>query len=137
MRTIATIGLILIFTSSFGQTLVRKDMDKLAGRYFLTGLTQLRSFLAIPNHGVSSEAIKQNLDWCQAEFESLGYQTTVLKSDTVPYLMAQKIIGRNLPTVLVYLQIDGLPVDPKKWSQPNPFSAVLKNCESSPCVDVP
>lgn len=137
MRTIATIGLILIFSSSFGQTLVRKDIDQLADRYFLTGLTQLRSFLAFPNHGGSSVAIAQNLDWCQAEFESLGYQTTVLKSDTVPYLMAQKIIDRNLPTVLVYLQIDGQPVDPKKWSQANPFSAILRNCEVDPCIDVP
>uniref|UniRef100_UPI004047EBAF M20/M25/M40 family metallo-hydrolase n=1 Tax=Algoriphagus sp. TaxID=1872435 RepID=UPI004047EBAF len=137
MRIFATIGLILIFTSSYSQSLVRKDIDILAGRYFLTGITQLRSFLAIPNHGVSLEAIEQNLDWCQAEFESLGYQTTALKSDTVPYLMAQKIIDPNLPTILVYLQIDGQPVDSKRWNQSNPFYAVLKNCESSPCVDVP
>lgn len=137
MRIITTIGLILIFTSSYSQSLIRKDIDKLAGRYFLTGITQLRSFLAIPNHGVSLEAIKQNLDWCQAEFESLGYQTTILKSDTVPYLMAQKIIDPNLPTILVYLQIDGQPVDSKKWFQENPFTAVLKNCESGSCIDVP
>ena len=133
------LALVCFFSVSLAQSqqLDKQEIDRLANRYFVDGVMKLRDFLALENYGGTASDIAQNLAWCQKEFMSLGYATVLLQSDTVPYLMAHKIIDSKLPTVLVYLQIDGQPVDPKKWLQENPFTAVLKNCESGSCIDVP
>lgn len=136
MRIFATIVLCLVLFPSFGQSLEKEEINKLADTYLVDGVNTLRNFLALSNLGSIPSDIDQNVKWCEEEFGSLDFKTKVLVSDGVKYLFAERILDQTLPTVLVYLQIDGLPVDASKWFQANPFTAVLKNCDRADCPEI-
>ncbi len=89
-------------------------------------LLEFSEFLQIPNNGNDPKQIEENLNWCQTQLENLGYQTQVLSSGGIPHLFAQAIANPAKKTVLVYMQIDGQPVDPSAWDQENPYLPVLK-----------
>jgi len=87
----------------------------------------LKEFLALPNDAHFPGDIEINVQWCEKIFQNRGFRTKRLDTETVPLLLAEKRIGdSNAKTVLIYLQVDGQPVDPKFWSQDNPYEAVLK-----------
>jgi acetylornithine deacetylase/succinyl-diaminopimelate desuccinylase-like protein len=136
MRIKLTFVLGLIVFSSLGQNLKKEEINKLADAHFVEGVNTLRDFLALSNLGSVPSDIDQNLKWCEHEFGSLDFKTSVLISDSVKYLLAERILDQNLPTVLVYLQIDGQPVDADKWFQASPFTAVLKNCDRADCPEI-
>lgn len=87
---------------------------------------ELRSFLSIPNNGLSSEDIKSNIDWLKPAFQKRGFETKEIMTLSNPVLYAEKIISKDLPTVLFYMHIDGQPVDKSKWDQSDPYIPVLK-----------
>lgn len=119
----------LAFQSSLlcAQTLTAAQIENYIATDLKSSLLTFRQFLSIPNDGNFPDQINANLKWCQDTFNSLGFETRVLVSDGIPHLYAQKIIGPNQKNVLFYLQIDGQPVDPSAWNQPDPFKAVLKD----------
>lgn len=99
------------------------DFEKLATK----SLPVLQEFLAIPNDAHMSDDIELNVDWCEKAFSKLRFKTKRLNTPTVPLLLAErKVDNQNAKTVLVYLQIDGQPVDPNHWFQDNPYGAVAK-----------
>ena len=49
-----------------------------------------------------------------------------LETSTVPLLLAERKVKKPVKTVLIYLQIDGQPVDSSKWFQPSPWTPTLK-----------
>jgi acetylornithine deacetylase/succinyl-diaminopimelate desuccinylase-like protein len=53
-----------------------------------------------------------------------------LATGGIPLLLAEKPTPKAAKTVLIYLQIDGQPVDPAKWEQPSPWKPVLKEKNS-------
>lgn len=136
MRIITTIVLSLILFSSFGQSLKKERIQKLADQYFVEGVNTLRDFLTLPNFGRKAADIDQNLAWCEREFKALEFGTSVLVSDGVKHLLAEKIVDKSAPTVLFYLQIDGMPVDSIEWLQASPFLPVLKACNKADCQEI-
>lgn len=137
MRIIFVALACLIFNFTAGQKLKKKKIDDFADAYLMEGLSTLRDFLTIPNQGASSENIDQNLDWCQREFQAIGFATEVLTSNGVKHLLAQRTFKRDAPSLLFYLQIDGQPVDSTQWHQESPFIPVLKECNSGNCEIIP
>ena len=92
-----------------------------------SSLPQLREFLAIPNDAHNHDDIETNVQWCEDAFAQLKFTTKRLNTPTVPLLLAERRSDNdNAKTVLVYLQIDGQPVDPNYWFQENPYKAVVK-----------
>ena len=89
-------------------------------------LMELKELVSIPNNGLAKADIQKNIDWLSTAFENRGFQTQSLPNKGNPLLFAEKIVDKNLPTVLFYMHIDGQPVDPRKWAQDNPYEAVLK-----------
>jgi acetylornithine deacetylase/succinyl-diaminopimelate desuccinylase-like protein len=61
----------------------------------------------------------------RAAFEKRGLSTRVLPTAGPPLLLAERLVTNAEHTVLVYLQIDGQPVDPAEWDQ-DPFVPTLK-----------
>ena len=120
MRIATTFVLSLVLFSSFGQSLKKERIQKLADEYFVEGLNTLKDFLSLPNFGRIPAHIDQNLAWCERECKSLGFETSVLVSDGVKHLLAEKTFNKSAPTVLVYLQIDGQPVDSTELFQASP-----------------
>lgn len=86
----------------------------------------LRELLSIPNDAHFPDHVDANVKWMTAAFDSRGFKTTVLESDGPPLLLAERPVENATKTVLIYLQIDGQPVDPTKWNQESPYTPVLK-----------
>jgi acetylornithine deacetylase/succinyl-diaminopimelate desuccinylase-like protein len=93
----------------------------------VASLSELKSFLAIPNDAHFPDDIEKNVAWCKQKLEAVGFSTKRLNTETVPLLLADGIQNQaNQPTVLFYFHIDGQPVDPSFWFQDDPYKAVLK-----------
>ena len=86
----------------------------------------LREILSIPNDGLRMPEIELNVQWCERHFSERGFTTKRIATPKAPLLLAEKKFRGAKQTVLVYLQLDGQPVDPSKWQQENPYTPVLK-----------
>lgn len=126
MRKFAIILSIAYASGAFAQTPDEAQLDQLAKRYTKASLPMLKEFLEIPNDAAFPQDIERNTQWCERAFQARGFATTRLATPSVPLLLADRKIRKAEKTVLVYLQVDGQPVDTAKWAQANPFKPVLK-----------
>jgi acetylornithine deacetylase/succinyl-diaminopimelate desuccinylase-like protein len=85
-----------------------------------------REFLSLPNDAVYPDDIEQLLVWMEGAFGERNFATRRLATGGSAALYAERLTSQSDPTVLVYLQADGQPVDPSAWAQADPFVAVLK-----------
>lgn len=93
-------------------------------------IPQLRELLSIPNDAHFPADVEKNVLWCEEHFQQRGFTTKRLNTIAAPLLLAEKRADNaDAKTVLVYLQVDGQPVDPNHWFQDNPYKAVLKKRE--------
>lgn len=119
--------ILLVFScSAFAQTLTRNQIKEEASRHLESAVTGLREFVQLANDAHYPEQTEQNLNWCVKAMESRRFSVTVLYSDSIPHIFAQRIFNAKLPTILIYMQADGQPVNPARWFQNNPYEAVLK-----------
>ncbi|MGB5508442.1 M20/M25/M40 family metallo-hydrolase [Robiginitalea sp.] len=96
-------------------------------RYAKASFPQLKELLAIPNDAHFPKEIERNVQWCERHFTQRGFRTQRLETPGAPLLMAErKTDAKGAKTVLIYLQVDGQPVDPKFWNQEDPYTATLK-----------
>jgi acetylornithine deacetylase/succinyl-diaminopimelate desuccinylase-like protein len=97
----------------------------------IEALNLFKELLSLPNDAHFNQEIEKNIQWCESAFTSRRFTTKRLNTDSpIPLLLAEydnKIPGTE--TVLIYLQIDGQPVDTSFWWQKNPYEATLKRVE--------
>lgn len=103
-----------------------QELDNLSEKYAKASWQQFYELLSIPNDAHFPEDIEKNMVWCEEAFAAQGFQTTRLETERIPLLMAERASENAEKTVLIYLQIDGQPVDPKAWNQKDPFAPALK-----------
>ncbi|MEE9372050.1 MAG: M20/M25/M40 family metallo-hydrolase [Saprospiraceae bacterium] len=124
MRIYRLLSLIFILSVSadlFSQT------EPLYISYGKNSIPLLRDLLSIPNDAHYPLDIEKNVKWCENEFSKRGFSISRIDTKTVPLLLAEKRCNiENAKTVLIYLQIDGQPVDSNFWYQKDPYKAVLK-----------
>jgi acetylornithine deacetylase/succinyl-diaminopimelate desuccinylase-like protein len=108
-------------TISFAQ-----NLDKLSLKYAKSSFEELKEFFSLPNDAYQPEQIEPNVKWCEKAFSKRGFKTQRLETEAVPLLLASRNYPNAKKTVLVYLQIDGQPVDTTKWHQPDPYIPALK-----------
>lgn len=118
--------LIIIAVSLSAQPISRQKLTELAGVYAKSSLPMFHELLSIPNDAHFPEDIEKNVQWCEKNFQTRGFTTRRLTTETVPLLLAERPAANARKTVLVYLQIDGQPVDPTQWFQEDPWQPVLK-----------
>lgn len=111
---------------TFAQGIARKEIEMAAARELPDAVKELRQFLQLKNDGHYPDQIQANLNWCLDAMKKRKFETRVLGAENVPHIFAQRVYNSKLPTVLVYIQVDGQPVDPESWDQKDPFEAVLK-----------
>ncbi|MFT5998108.1 MAG: acetylornithine deacetylase/succinyl-diaminopimelate desuccinylase-like protein [Neolewinella sp.] len=121
----------LLCTSVRAQKMDAAALDELAATYAQKSFPLLRELLSIPNVASFPEDIEKNVVWCESAFGKRGFQTTRIDTETVPLLLAERKSGGATKTVLIYLQIDGQPVDSTRWFQTHPFQPVLKERNAS------
>lgn len=130
MRFLYFFILFIPSTICVGQVLSQKEISAEAHRSLPKAISEFREFLSLENDGHYTEQINKNLVWCLEAMKKRKFTTKVLVSDNVPHVFAERIYNKKFQTILVYMQIDGQPVDASEWDQPNPFEAILKRKES-------
>ena len=120
-----------VLFSAFSQDLENKDLDQLSLQYAKASFDELKTFFSIPNDANYPEQIEPNVKWCETAFAKRGFTTKRLNTETVPLLLASRNHPGATKTVLIYLQIDGQPVDTTKWFQPDPYIPALKELDAS------
>ncbi len=120
----STVVFILLFTTtnSSGQSDSKgpSDLD------LKQVLFDHKEFISIPNLPEDKELMLANIQWVAAKYKQLGFNTSLLKSSTLPILLTEKVVNPDYKTVLFYFHIDGQPVNPAMWDQEDPFAPVLK-----------
>ncbi len=102
------------------------DYDLMAKDAAKTSFPMLKEVLRIPNDAFYPSDIEKNVVWCEEAFTKRGFTTQRLSTETVPLLLAERNHLKAKKTVLIYLQIDGQPVDSTMWFQESPYEPVLK-----------
>ena len=92
----------------------------------INNIDEFIEFLSYPNDANFESDIYELIDWTENKFKSLDFKVNRLDTETIPLLLASKHISDNYKTVLIYMHLDGQPVDSKKWNQENPFIPVYK-----------
>ena len=118
--------LLLSASTLFSQQLKQENLDKLSLQYAKASFIELQEFFSLPNNAYNPEDIEPNVKWCEKAFAKRGFKTQRLKTETVPLLLATREYPNAKKTVLIYLQVDGQPVDSTKWHQPSPYIPALK-----------
>lgn len=115
-----------ISLNSFSQINKHVDLDVLSLQYAKSSFDELHEFFSLPNDAYQPEQIEPNVKWCEKAFEKRGFKTQRLETKTVPLLLASRNYPNAKKTVLIYLQVDGQPVDTSKWHQSDPYIPELK-----------
>ncbi len=116
---------LLIICPFLGQA--QMPEDQVFQEYAQKSFAEFKDLLSMPNDAHYQDDIQNNVSWCESHFGKRGFTTERLQTATVPLLLAEKKSKkRQAPTVLIYLQIDGQPVDTAYWHQDNPYEATLK-----------
>ncbi|HNP96173.1 MAG TPA: acetylornithine deacetylase, partial [Cyclobacteriaceae bacterium] len=100
--------------------------DTIIRKHAVQSFHDLQEILRIPNDAHFPKDIEKNIQWCETAFAKRGFITKRLETPTVPLLLAERKAKKPVKTVLVYLQIDGQPVDSSKWFQESPWTPTLK-----------
>lgn len=125
MRKLLPVLLLLFSVQSISAQQTRISEDKI-DRYALNSIDLFRELLSIPNDAINHDDIEKNIQWSEDQFSQRGFALTRIETPTVPLLLAQKQAPGAEKTVLIYLQLDGQPVDSTRWMQENPYQPVLK-----------
>lgn len=108
-----------------------KSLQQLAGKAALASLDQFHELLSLPNDAHFPADIESNVRWMEQAFGTRGFNTVRLETETVPLLLASRSVVGAEKTVLIYLQVDGQPVDSTKWHQESPWDPALKERTST------
>jgi acetylornithine deacetylase/succinyl-diaminopimelate desuccinylase-like protein len=120
---------LLLSISVIAQKSKPVNVDQVATQYAVASFKEFYDLLSLPNDAHFPEDIEKNVQWCEAAFAKRGFSTKRLQTPTVPLLLAERKVKKpvkNTKTVLIYLQLDGQPVDAALWHQESPWKPTLK-----------
>jgi len=103
----------------------------------IEGITELVSFLSLPNDALVREDIKKNVEWLTAAFRKRRFTTEILETYNTPLFLAERKFEGAERTVLFYMHFDGQGVDPSKWYQDDPYKPVLKEIQNDEWITIP
>lgn len=124
MKQFLSLFVALCSLSLFAQK--QKQLDALAAEFTQKSLPLFKEVLSIPNDAFYPDWIEQNVQWSEKNFAQRGFKTERISTQAAPLLLASRSFPKAKKTVLVYLQMDGQPVDPSRWTQDDPYQPVVK-----------
>ena len=130
-KNILLIILISFTIKSFSQREFKTEVFEQA----INNLDEFIEFLSYPNDANYKSDIYKLMDWTENKFKSLDFKINRLDTETIPLMLASKHISDDYKTVLIYMHLDGQPVDLSKWNQENPFIPVYKLKENGKFVN--
>lgn len=120
------VSLILIAGSAYSQTFSQQELTDIAKEYTQASFPMLKDLLATANDANYPEHVEANVAWCLRAFGDRGFTTQRIETGAVPLLLAERKVKKAEKTVLLYMHMDGQPVDTARWQQENPYKPVLK-----------
>ena len=124
MKQFLSLFVALCSLSLFAQK--QKQLDALAAEFTQKSLPLFKEVLSIPNDAFYPDWIEQNVQWSEKNFAQRGFKTERISTQAAPLLLASRSFPKAKKTVLVYLQMDGQPVDPSRWTQDDPYQPEVK-----------
>lgn len=115
-----------LLTSGQGQSLSAERTDELSQKHARKTLPEMVEFMALANDAHFPEQLVANIDWVLQAFGRRGFELERLPTAGIDLVLARYLHDANLPTVLIYVQVDGQPVDAGEWQQVSPFTPTLK-----------
>ena len=115
----------LFIAPVYGQNDIKDEVFDLA----MNNMDEFVEFLSYPNDSSFSEDIYNLIEWTKNKFKSLDFLMTELETSSIPLLLTEKKIHDDLKTILIYLHLDGQPVDITRWNQEDAFKPVFKKNE--------
>ena len=109
-----------------GQRIDQERLNDLSTKFASSSFPMLKELLSIPNDAFYPSEIEKNVVWCEREFADRDFTTKRITTTHAPLLLAERKGKRAKKTVLIYLQIDGQPVDSTQWFQESPYKPALK-----------
>ncbi len=109
----------------------KSDLDALAQKYAKASFLEFYELLSLPNVAQVPEDIEKNVIWCENAFAKRGFTTKRLTTSGTPLLLAERKTAKAIKTVLIYLQIDGQPVNASQWDQASPWKPTLKEQDAN------
>lgn len=116
----------LLIAPVYGQNDIKDEVFDLA----MNNMDEFVEFLSYPNDSSFSKDIYNLIEWTKNKFKSLDFLMTELETSSIPLLLAEKKIHDDLKTILIYLHLDGQPVDITRWDQEDAFKPVFKKNEN-------
>lgn len=93
----------------------------------LSDLKKYLSFQSVSTIAAHKKDIQATAKWLSKIFEDLNFKSQILETDGSPVVYAERLIGDNAPTLLVYGHYDVQPADPvSEWSV-DPFAGEIKD----------
>lgn len=136
LRIVFTLAITLIVLSLSSQN--SKELEKAISLQLPDAYALLQDCLSVPNDAHFPEHVAKNVAWMEKALSERGFQTERLETGGPPLLLAErKGSVKAAKTVLIYLQIDGQPVDPSAWFQDDPWKPVLKEKEGEDWKIIP
>jgi acetylornithine deacetylase/succinyl-diaminopimelate desuccinylase-like protein len=123
--------ILLLPVAILGQRYDQEKLDELAEKYTKQSFPELIDLLSVPNDANFPDDLEKNVQWCEKAFKSRDFKTTRIATAVAPLLLAERKGKKADKTVLIYLQIDGQPVDTTRWFQKSPYAPVIKQKEAS------
>lgn len=118
--------LLVLPFNTIAQKVAPEKLNQLAMEHGKQSLNTLYELLTLPNDAHYPADIEKNIQWCEKAFANRGFATKRLETSTVPLLLAERKAKKASKTVLIYLQLDGQPVDSTRWFQKSPWIPALK-----------
>lgn len=105
-----------------------KQLNALVEQHVGPSFDEFRDMLRVPNDANFPEHVTRNVEWIHKAFTKRGFQFEKLATQGAPLGLARYGANPADPTVLIYMQVDGQPVDPSRWSQEDPYEPELRCC---------
>ncbi|MEP2773059.1 MAG: M20/M25/M40 family metallo-hydrolase [Fulvivirga sp.] len=131
MKTYSLITLFFLLVNIAHSQPNREELNTLSNQVLKPALQEYIELLSIPNNGLIESHVEANMVWCEDAFQQRGFNTQRIETKVAPLLLATLEVNAKKPTMLVYLQIDGQPVDSSKWFQRSPYIPVLKEASGN------
>src|SRR5688572_3794027 len=108
------------------QKITPQQLQATSEKFAVQSFKEFYDLLSLPNDAHFADDIEKNVQWCENAFAKRGFATQRLKTGAAPLLLADRNVKNAKKTVLIYLQIDGQPVNPAAWDQESPWKPTLK-----------
>ena len=92
----------------------------------IESLNRFKFFLSLANDAANGNEIEENINWVNKELKKRDFEIKLIQTSSLPLMIANLNIKEKLPTIALYMHIDGQAVDPSKWNQEDPYKAVVK-----------